>query len=72
MPGLDDAPAGEYLTDGSQPQPRSSSTRMPTSRFFLYIPHYGVHTPMRAKEELVKKYPEGPKPGVQSNPIYAA
>ncbi len=72
MPGLDDAPAGEYLTDRLTTAAEKFIDTHANEPFFLYIPHYGVHTPMRAKEELVKKYPDGPKPGVQSNPIYAA
>jgi arylsulfatase A-like enzyme len=40
--------------------------------FFLYLPHFGVHSPHDAKAELVAKFK--PKPGVDghNNPTYAA
>ncbi|MBL8174272.1 MAG: sulfatase-like hydrolase/transferase, partial [Bryobacterales bacterium] len=41
--------------------------------FFLYLPHFAVHTPLQAKQELTAKYErkaEGMK--AQSRPVYAA
>ena len=41
--------------------------------FFLYLPHFAVHTPLQAKKDLIAKYEAGKnQPGRQSNPIYAA
>src|SRR5205085_594596 len=40
--------------------------------FFLYLAHYAVHIPLKAKPELVAKYKASSKPGVQNNPLYAA
>jgi arylsulfatase A len=41
--------------------------------FFLYLPHYTVHTPLQAKEQLIAKYPPaGEFRGQQNNPVYAA
>ncbi len=75
MPGLENAPDGQYLTDRLadeavefvRDQAKSSTP------FLLYVPHYAVHTPMRAKDELVKTYDAtGVAAGRQRNPIYAA
>jgi arylsulfatase A len=42
--------------------------------FFLYLPHYAVHIPLEAKQELIAKYErKQPKPpGRVNNPAYAA
>jgi arylsulfatase A-like enzyme len=40
--------------------------------FFLYFPHYGVHTPLEAKPELVAKYQRVPQAERQGKPAYAA
>ncbi|HEY2894610.1 MAG TPA: sulfatase/phosphatase domain-containing protein, partial [Pirellulales bacterium] len=40
--------------------------------FFLYLPHYAVHTPIQGKPELVASYQNRPPHGLQRNPIYAA
>ena len=40
--------------------------------FFLYFPHYGVHTPLQAKEEMIARYKQVPEDERQGDPIYAA
>jgi len=40
--------------------------------FFLYLPHYAVHTPLQAKAELIEKYKNKPGSNGQNNPKYAA
>jgi arylsulfatase A len=73
MPGLQDAPEGEYVTDRLAVEAEKFIEQHHERPFFLYLPHFAVHTPMRAKDELVKKYPEaGTFRGQQNNPIYAA
>lgn len=72
MPGLGDAPEGEYLTDRLTAEAEKFIDKHAAEPFFLYMPHYGVHTPMRAKAELIAKYPGSLKFGAQNNPIYAA
>lgn len=72
MPGLEQAPAGEYLTDRLTAEAEKFLTVNRDRPFFLYLAHYAVHTPLRAKADLVAKYPANGKPGEQSNPIYAA
>jgi arylsulfatase A len=72
MPGLESAPAGEYLTDRLAAEACRFITANKDRPFFLYLPHYAPHTPLKAKPEVVAKYP-GPKvAGKQSNPVYAA
>ncbi len=73
MPGLQDAPEGEYVTDRLAIEAERFIEQHHERPFFLYLPHFAVHTPMKAKDELVKKYPEaGTFRGQQNNPIYAA
>ncbi len=72
MPGLEKAEAGEYLTDRLTSEAEAFVRANAQKPFFLYLPHYGVHTPMRAKAELVKKYADKPAFGKQSNAVYAA
>jgi arylsulfatase A len=77
MPGLEEAPDGEYLTDRLSAEADSFIEQHQDRPFFLYLPHYAVHTPMRGKPELVEKYERllaenPPAVGQQNNPIYAA
>jgi arylsulfatase A-like enzyme len=72
MPGLEQAPDGEYLTDRLTTEAEGYIERSRDRPFFLYLPHYTVHIPLRAKAEMIARYPTGGKPGTQNNPIYAA
>src|SRR5258708_29796368 len=67
-----EAPAGEYLTDRLTAEAEGFLQRSKDKPFFLYLAHYAVHIPMRARADLVKKYPHKLVPGRQSNAIYAA
>lgn len=71
MPGLENAPDGEYLTDRLTAEAEKFIAANKDKPFFLYLPHYAVHTPLKAKAELIKKYTER-KGGQQGNPTYAA
>ncbi len=71
MPGLETAPAGEYLTDRLAAEAEKFIAANKDKPFFLYLPHYGVHTPLKAKAEIIAKYKQG-NPGTQGNPVYAA
>jgi arylsulfatase A len=71
MPGLETAPDGEYLTDRLAAEAEKFLDANKDRQFFLYLPHYAPHIPMRAKSELIAKYKPG-QPGQQGNPIYAA
>ena len=74
MTGLEEAPEGQYLTDRLGIEAEKFIESHKSAPFFLYLPHYAVHTPMVAKDETVAKYPkwDGTPHGRQENPIYAA
>ncbi len=67
-----DYPKGTYLADFLTDKAVDFITRHKDEPFFLYLPHFGVHSPHQAKEELIAKFK--PKPGVggHNSPIYAA
>ncbi len=72
MPGLDNAPDGEYLTDRLSDEAVRFVERHKDRPFFLYLAHYAPHIPLKARPELVAKYPKERVPGRQSNALYAA
>ncbi|MFA6545694.1 MAG: sulfatase [Limisphaerales bacterium] len=63
---------GTYLADFLTDKAVDFITRHKDEPFFLYLPHFGVHSPHQAKGDLIEKFK--PKPGVggHSNPTYAA
>ena len=67
-----DYPQGQYLADFLTDRAVDFITRHKDQPFFLYLPHFGVHSPHQAKPELIEKFK--PKPGVggHNNPTYAA
>jgi arylsulfatase A-like enzyme len=70
---LKDGPAGEYLTDREGEEAATFVRRNSQNPFFLYLPHYAVHTPLQAKPELIEKYTRKARPGSpQTNARYAA
>jgi arylsulfatase A-like enzyme len=71
MPGLEIAPDGEYLTDRLTNEALRfiESNRM--RRFFLYLPHFAVHTPIDIRPEPSFERAL-PPPGNQRNIRYAA
>jgi arylsulfatase A-like enzyme len=70
IPGLETAPDGEYLTDRLTAEAEKFIEANKDKLFFLYLPHYTVHIPLKAKADLIAKYKQG-APGEQGNPIYA-
>jgi arylsulfatase A-like enzyme len=72
MPGLDDAPEGEYLTDRLTAEALRFIEANRDRPFFLHLAHYAVHIPLQARPEIAAKYKPGGPPGTQNNPIYAA
>jgi arylsulfatase A-like enzyme len=71
-PELPDGPEGEYLTDRLTDEALNFIETNKDRQFFLYLPHYAVHTPLQAKEELIEKYKNKPGSNGQNNPKYAA
>ncbi|MGE0606863.1 MAG: sulfatase-like hydrolase/transferase [Pirellulales bacterium] len=74
IPGLEQAPAGEYLTDRLTAEAEKFIVENQQQPFFLYMPHFAVHTPLVGQDELIQQYPawDGTPHGKQENPIYAA
>ena len=69
---LPDGKEGEYLTDRLTEEAVSFIRESKDQPFFLYFPHYGVHTPLQAKPEVTAKYERIPEVERQGKPEYAA
>ena len=69
---LPDGEPGEYLTDRLTDEAVKFIRESRERPFFLYFPHYGVHTPLQAKEEMVARYEKVPEDRRQGEPVYAA
>jgi arylsulfatase A-like enzyme len=73
IPTLKDGPVGEYLTDREADEAVRFLEANKDRAFFLYVPHYAVHTPLQAKKELIEKYETKVKPDLRhTNATYAA
>jgi len=69
---LPDGKEGEYLTDRLTDEAVKFIRESKDNPFFLYFPHYGVHTPLEGKKEVVAKYERIPEAQRQGKPEYAA
>lgn len=67
-----DHPEGQYLADFLTDRAVSFIARHKESPFFLYLPHFGVHSPFQAKPELISRFKGKPGVGGHNNPVYAA
>ncbi len=73
IPTLEEGPDGEYLTDREAAEACKFVADNKDNPFFLYLPHYAVHTPLQAKKEMIEEYKKKIKPGMRhTNPIYAS
>ncbi len=73
MPGLEQAPTGEYLTDRLTTEAEKFIESSREKPFFLYLAHFAPHIPLAAKSNLVAKYRAAMKPGAtHTNALYAA
>jgi arylsulfatase A len=72
IPGLDNVASGEYLTDRLTTEAEKFIEANKSKPFFIYLSHYAVHIPLKAKQELVDKYKNEGGVGKQTNAIYAA
>ncbi len=61
VPGLEDAPRGEYITDRLSIEATKFISENKDQPWCLYLTHFAVHTPLNAKKELVSKYEAKPK-----------
>lgn len=75
IPTLSGGEEGEYLADRLTDEAIKFIKRNQNDPFLVYFPHYAVHTPLQAPEELVDKYKmkqlenDGNK---RIDPVYAA
>jgi len=67
-----DYPPGTYLADFLTDQAVRFIEKNKDKPFFLYLPHFGVHTPLQAKKELIAKYKQKQPVGGHHDPVYAA
>lgn len=65
-------PKGQYLADFLTDRAVDFINRHKNEPFFLYLPHFGVHSPHDAKPDLVEKFKNKPGVGGHNNPTYAA
>ena len=74
LPGLEQAPDGEFLTDRLAAEAEKFITDHKSKPFFLYLPHFAVHMPANPKPDIVARYGKMPTEpnGSQINPNYAA
>ena len=63
---------GEYLTDRLTDEALRFMEANQTNRFFLYLAHYAVHSPLMGKEEVAERYRQRGGANGQSNAVYAA
>ncbi len=68
----DGGAAGEYLTDRLTDEALRFLEDHSEQPFFLYLSHYAVHTPIRAKEGIVERFRAKAGSGGHDNPVYAA
>ena len=55
IPTLIEGPAGEFLTDREANEAVKFIETNKDKPFFIYLPHYAVHTPIAGKPEVVAK-----------------
>jgi arylsulfatase A-like enzyme len=67
-----DYPPGTYLADFLTEKAVDFIRRHKDRPFFLYLPHFGVHSPYQAKKELIERFQAKPPAGGHHNPVYAA
>lgn len=65
-------PKGQYLADFLTDKAVDFIRRHKDGPFFLYLPHYAVHSPHQAKEDLVAKFKDKAAAGGHHDPTYAA
>ena len=56
IPTLTEGPDGEFLSDRLTTEAIKFIQQNQARPFFLYLPHYAVHTPLMAKPEVIAKY----------------
>jgi len=73
IPTMQGGKEGEYLTDRLTDEAIEFIDENKDKPFFLYFPHYAVHTPIEGKKEITEKYRTKVQPdNPQRNPEYAS
>jgi arylsulfatase A-like enzyme len=73
IPTIEQGPAGEYITDRLGDEAVTFIRANAERPFFLYLPHFAVHTPIQAMPPLVAKHRDRRAAGSQHrNAPYAA
>ncbi len=54
--GMEDGKEGDYITEAMTEKCIDFIEENAENPFFLYLSHYGVHTPFQAPERLIEKY----------------
>lgn len=67
-----DVPKETYLADFLTDKAVQFIEEHKDRPFFLYLPHFAVHTPLQAKKELIEKFREKPPAGGHHHATYAA
>lgn len=65
-------PNGQYLADFLTEKALGFIERNHREPFFLYLPHFGVHSPHQAKPEWIEHFRKKPPVEGHHNPTYAA
>jgi arylsulfatase A-like enzyme len=65
-------PKGAYLADFLTDKAVDFIQRNRERPFFLYLPHFGVHSPFEAKPAWVERFKGRPASGGHKDPVYAA
>jgi len=70
---LKDGPPGEFLSDRLTDETIKFIEANKDKPFFIYLPHFAVHTPIRAKADVTEKYQKKKNSGsLHTNAVYAA
>lgn len=67
-----EVPEGQYLADFITDRGEDFIRRKKDEPFFLYLPHFGVHSPHEAKPELIEHFKPKAPVGGHHDPTYAA
>jgi arylsulfatase A-like enzyme len=67
-----DVPKDAYLADFLTDKAVDFVRRHKDRPFFLYLPHFGVHSPFQAKKELIARFEAKAAVDGHRNPVYAA
>src|SRR6185503_19446933 len=67
-----DYPKGAYLADFLTDKAIAFIRKNKERPFFLYLPHFGVHSPFQAKPELIARFKNKAGAAGHDNPVYAA